>query len=131
MLLRAESVASSRIEGLEVGSRRLFRAAAAREAGAEVADVTATEILGNIDAMVWAIEAVGSGVENHAHVVAHEGRRERCGVPPMRITRATAADRCEAATTVPFAERLTSFPGTSVPVRHAAAGLSRFLPCLV
>jgi Fic family protein len=61
MLLRAESVASSRIEGLEVGSRRLFHAAAAREAGAEVADVTATEILGNIDAMVWAIDAVGSG----------------------------------------------------------------------
>lgn len=61
MLLRAESVASSRIEGLQVGSRRLFRAAAARESGAEVADVTATEILGNIDAMVWAIDAVGSG----------------------------------------------------------------------
>jgi hypothetical protein len=33
LLLRAESVASSRIEGLEIGARRLLRAEAARELG--------------------------------------------------------------------------------------------------
>jgi Fic family protein len=55
LLLRAESVASSRIEGLEVGGRRLLRAAAAREFGDEPSDVTAAEVLGNIDAMVCAV----------------------------------------------------------------------------
>ena len=61
MLLRAESVASSRIEGLDVGGRRLLRADAARQLGEDPRDVTATEVLGNIDAMVWGVEAVGLG----------------------------------------------------------------------
>src|SRR6266487_3701400 len=56
LLLRAEAVASSRIEGLEVGSRRLLRAQAARGTGDEPSDVTATEVLNNLDAMAWAIE---------------------------------------------------------------------------
>jgi Fic family protein len=59
LLLRAESVASSRIEGLEVGGRRLLRAEAAREFGDESADVTAQEVLGNIDAMAWAVQNGG------------------------------------------------------------------------
>lgn len=58
LLLRAESVASSKIEGLEVGGRRLLRAEAARELGKAVRDVTAAEVLGNIDAMVWAVQTV-------------------------------------------------------------------------
>lgn len=58
ILLRAESVASSRIEGLQVGARRLLRAEAARELGEVPSDVTATEVLGNIDAMVFAVEQV-------------------------------------------------------------------------
>lgn len=56
LLLRAESVASSKIEGLEVGGRRLLRAEAARAMGEETSDVTADEVLGNIDAMVWAVQ---------------------------------------------------------------------------
>jgi len=55
MLLRAESVASSRIEGLEVGGRRLLRVEAARALGDRTADVTAEEVLGNIEAMSWAV----------------------------------------------------------------------------
>ena len=55
LLLRAESVASSRIEGLEIGARRLLRADAARRLGIEPRDVSAREILGNIDAMTWAV----------------------------------------------------------------------------
>src|SRR5919108_5354729 len=51
ILLRAESVASSRIEGLEVGAGRLLRAEAARDIGDEPSDVTAVEGLGNVDAM--------------------------------------------------------------------------------
>ena len=58
LLLRAESVASSRIEGLVVGGRRLLRADAARQLGEEVRDVTVAEVLANIDAMVWGVEAV-------------------------------------------------------------------------
>jgi Fic family protein len=55
LLLRAESVASSKIEGLEVGGRRLLKAQFAQGAGLEAEDVTATEILNNIEAMRWAV----------------------------------------------------------------------------
>src|ERR1700677_1060655 len=58
ILLRAECVASSRIEGLEVGARRLLRAEAAIDLGEEPADVTAAEVLGNIDAMSAAIRHI-------------------------------------------------------------------------
>ena len=58
LLLRAESVGSSRIEGLDVGGRRLLRADAARQLGEDPRDVTAAEVLGNIDAMVWGVDAV-------------------------------------------------------------------------
>jgi Fic family protein len=58
LLLRAECVASSRIEGLEVGARRLLRAEAVQELGEEPTDVTAIEVLGNIKAMSSAIQSV-------------------------------------------------------------------------
>ena len=61
LLLRAESVASSRIEGLEVGGRRLLRAEAARQLGEDHRDATALEVLGNIDAVSWGVEAVEPG----------------------------------------------------------------------
>ena len=58
LLLRAESVASSRIEGLEIGGRRLLRAEAAHSLGEDPRDVTADEVLGNIDAMAWSMDAL-------------------------------------------------------------------------
>ena len=58
ILLRAEAVASSRIEGLEIGGRRLFRAQLALGIGQEPGDVTAVEVLNNVDAMRWAFDAV-------------------------------------------------------------------------
>src|SRR5436305_12567437 len=61
MLQRAESVASSRIEGLEIGARRLLRAETARELGEDPSDVMAVEVLGNIDAMVFGIDHVVAG----------------------------------------------------------------------
>ena len=61
LLLRAESVASSRIEGLEIGGRRLLRADAAQRLGMEPRDVTSREVLGNIDAMTWAVDSVRPG----------------------------------------------------------------------
>jgi Fic family protein len=59
LLLRAESVASSQIEGLEVAGRRLLRAEVARQLGDPAHDVTAEEVLGNITAMRWAVEELG------------------------------------------------------------------------
>ncbi len=61
MLLRAESVASSRIEGLEIGARRLLRADAAHRLRIAPGDVTAREILGNVDAMTWAVDTIEQG----------------------------------------------------------------------
>jgi Fic family protein len=58
ILLRAESVASSRIEGLQVGAGRLLRAEATRELGGHVKDVTASEVLANIDAMRFVVQGI-------------------------------------------------------------------------
>jgi Fic family protein len=79
LLLRAESVASSRIEGLEVGGRRLLRAAAARQSGEDVRDVTAAAVLGNIDAMLWAVEAVPADGEITPDIILEAHRRLLAG----------------------------------------------------
>jgi Fic family protein len=60
LLLRAEAVASSLIEGLQVGGRRLLKAEAARVMGDEPSDVTAVEVLNNIEAMSWAVETLST-----------------------------------------------------------------------
>lgn len=54
-LLRAESVASSKIEGIEAGPRRLVAAEALLAWGGATSDRAAAEILGNIHAMDSAI----------------------------------------------------------------------------
>ena len=61
ILLRAESVASSRIEGLEIGARRLLRAEAATQLGEQPSDVRASEVLANIDAMSQAVQGIAPG----------------------------------------------------------------------
>lgn len=60
LLLRAESVASSKIEGLEVGPRRLMRAELARSLDGSSSDVTAVEVLNNIHALAWAVETLAA-----------------------------------------------------------------------
>jgi len=60
LLLRAEAVASSKIEGLQIGGRRLLHAEVAREFDGGPRDVTAQEVLGNIDAMAGAIDRADS-----------------------------------------------------------------------
>ena len=79
LLLRAESVASSRIEGLEVGGRRLLRADAARLLGEEVRDVTAAQVLANIDAMVWGVAAMDPGGRLSLEVLLEVHRRLLAG----------------------------------------------------
>lgn len=56
LLLRAESIGSSYIEGLEISPVRLLRADFARAEGSEPADATANEVLANVDAMMYAVE---------------------------------------------------------------------------
>jgi Fic family protein len=75
LLLRAEAVASSRIEGLEIRPRRLLHAEAARGAGDRANDVTATEVLGSIDAMLYALAAVGKGDDITVDVILEVHRR--------------------------------------------------------
>ena len=55
-LLRAESVGSSKIEGLEAAARRLARAEAALSLGGDANDRVAVEVIGNIAAMDDAVD---------------------------------------------------------------------------
>jgi Fic family protein len=55
LLLRTESIASSKVEGLELGVRNLARAEARSESG-QLPSATAAEILANIQAMRLAVE---------------------------------------------------------------------------
>ena len=55
LLLRTESIASSKVEGMAVDARSLARAEAKADLGAN-ASATAQEVLANIDAMTYAVE---------------------------------------------------------------------------
>lgn len=55
LLLRTESIASSKVEGMQLGVRELARAEAKAESGITPSP-TALEVLANIDAMVLAVE---------------------------------------------------------------------------
>src|SRR5487761_249992 len=86
IFLRVEAVASSRIEGLEVGARRLLHAEVIRGLKEASSDVTATEVLGNIDAMVYGVDAVEPGGPITVDVLLEVHRRlltgtrlEECG----------------------------------------------------
>ena len=61
-LLRAESVASSKIEGLEAGPRRLLDAEIVLAQGGDAADRVAVEVLANVAAMEAAVE-LGSSAD--------------------------------------------------------------------
>lgn len=55
LLLRSESIASSKVEGMQLGVHELARAEARMEAGQALSG-TALEVLANIDAMVLAVD---------------------------------------------------------------------------
>lgn len=75
ILLRSEAVASSRIEGLEIGARRLLHAEVERGTADGTRDITATEVLGNIDAMAYATDAIGPGDDITVDVLLETHRR--------------------------------------------------------
>jgi Fic family protein len=110
ILLRAESVASSRIEGLEVGPRRLLRAEVERSLGQGPSDVTAVEVLGNIEAMMFAVDQVAPGGELSVELVLEVHRRLLAGT---RLQGQGGSERCrtgsEAAATT-LAEQPSSRP---------------------
>ncbi len=56
LLLRTESIASSKVEGMQMGARELARAEAKAESGTPLG-TTALEVVANIDAMVLAFES--------------------------------------------------------------------------
>ena len=88
VLLRAEAVASSRIEGLTVGHRRLLRHEAAQQSGVALADATAEAVLGNVAAMQTAVDlAVKPGpidledlLAIHRVLMEHSDRPEYAGI---------------------------------------------------
>ncbi len=59
LLLRTESIASSKVEGMQIGIRQLARAESKIETGGK-ASATILEVLGNIDAMELAIDAAAT-----------------------------------------------------------------------
>jgi Fic family protein len=59
LLLRTESIASSRVEGMQVGTRQLARAESKVETGGK-ASSTILEVIGNIDAMQLAVDEATS-----------------------------------------------------------------------
>lgn len=87
LLLRTESIASSKVEGMQVDARDLARAEARMESGGK-AGSTAAEILSNIDAMELAIgHATGSSgvtlndlVRIHAALMATAPNRHVAGL---------------------------------------------------
>ena len=85
LLLRAEAVASSRIEGLEVGGRRLLHAEMASALGDDARDVTATEVLGNIEAMGWATDTLATGGPVDVDGICEIHRRLLAGTRHERI----------------------------------------------
>ncbi len=86
-LLRTESAASSRIEGVRISHKRLARAAFARTHNRR-GDNRAIEVLGNVEAMERAIElgaraeplTVSDIQEVHRTLLRHTGDREIAGV---------------------------------------------------
>ena len=70
LLLRTESIASSKVEGLQVDARTLARAETDLEGGRQIG-ASAAEVLANIDAMELAIEESSVAAELHQkHLLA-------------------------------------------------------------
>jgi Fic family protein len=138
-LLRAESVASSRIEGLVLSHRRLSKAAFADDSR----DITAQSVLGNIRALERAVELAATvesfepehlleihrllfeetADERHAGVLREEQnwiggaasspRRAEFVPPPPDVVPGLVDDLCE------FCNRLDMPPTIQAPIAHA------------
>ena len=87
LLLRAESIASSKVEGLQVGIRQLARAESKIETGGK-ASSTILEVFGNIDAMQLAVDDAATAeqigiehlVEIHRKLMANAPNSHVAGI---------------------------------------------------
>jgi Fic family protein len=84
LLLRSEAIASSKIEGMQVGARELARAEARIEAGGKVSH-TAREVMANIEAMEVAVQQTASTAKIAVKNVVAIHRRLMANVPNARI----------------------------------------------
>jgi Fic family protein len=84
LLLRTESIASSKVEGLQVDARDLARAEARVETGGK-AGPTAREILANIDAMELAIDEASSASRVTVSDVVEIHRALLAGAPNSHL----------------------------------------------
>ena len=82
LLLRTESIASSKVEGLQVDGRSLARAEAQAETGRTLGTAVA-EVLANIDAMELAVEEASAADQiSPAHLLAIHGALLRRSASP-------------------------------------------------
>lgn len=81
LLLRSESIASSKIEGMQLDARELARAEARIDSGAKISD-TARDVIANIDAMILAVENAASAERfDQAEIIAiHAKLMERATI---------------------------------------------------
>jgi Fic family protein len=87
LLLRTESIASSKVEGMQVGIRQLARAESKMETGGK-ASSTVLEVIGNIDAMQLAVDEAATaeklGVEHlagiHGRLMARASNSQIAGI---------------------------------------------------
>ena len=84
LLLRTESISSSRVEGLSVDARGLARAESRAESGMRVSP-TAREVLANIDAMQEAIDAASATRPFTTEDILAIHRRLMANAPNRRI----------------------------------------------
>jgi Fic family protein len=74
LLLRTESIASSKVEGMQVGIRQLARAESKMETGRK-ASSTVLEVIGNIDAMQLAVDEAATAEKlGFEHLAGIHGR---------------------------------------------------------
>ena len=84
LLLRTESIASSKVEGMQMGVRELARAEARAEVGGK-ASATALEVLGNIDAMELAVADATAAKTFTAKQITAIHRKLMASAPNARI----------------------------------------------
>ena len=91
LLLRTESIASSKVEGMQVGIRQLARAESRMETGGK-ASATVLEVIGNIEAMQLAVDEAATSdsiglnhlTEIHARLMANAPNSQVAGLVRAR-----------------------------------------------
>lgn len=92
LLLRTESIASSKVEGMQVGIRQIARAESRMEAGGRMAP-TVLEVLGNIGAMQLAIEDAATSDRLRVEHLSDIHRRSMANAPNSHLAGVIRTDQ--------------------------------------